>query len=97
MLLFFHFFYEITPNSHSVRQTPGVTILDVDPGVSTNRTVLTFVGGPDAVVNGAFNLAKKALVCFLFFLLLTRFSFLIFGFIILTVFLFLFFFFLGID
>jgi len=31
----------------------GVTVLDVDPGASTNRTVVTFVGGPDDVVEAA--------------------------------------------
>jgi glutamate formiminotransferase/formiminotetrahydrofolate cyclodeaminase len=32
--------------------------LDVDPGESTNRTVYTFVGTPEAVVDGALNAAK---------------------------------------
>ncbi len=31
----------------------GVTVLDVDPGAATNRTVVTFVGEPEAVVEGA--------------------------------------------
>lgn len=44
----------------AVRSVPGVTLLDVDPGKSTNRTVFTFVGDPDAVVEGAFQFAKKA-------------------------------------
>lgn len=35
-------------------------MLGVDPGYSTNRTVYTFVGTPDAVVEGAFNAAKVA-------------------------------------
>jgi glutamate formiminotransferase/formiminotetrahydrofolate cyclodeaminase len=39
---------------------PGVTLLNVDPGVETNRTVITFVGEPDAVVEGAFRLIRKA-------------------------------------
>jgi glutamate formiminotransferase/formiminotetrahydrofolate cyclodeaminase len=39
---------------------PGVTLLNVDPGVETNRTVITFVGDPDAVLEGAFQLIKKA-------------------------------------
>lgn len=43
-----------------VRQTPGCSVLDVDPGKTTNRTVLTFVGNAEAVVNGAFNLVKAA-------------------------------------
>ncbi len=38
----------------------GVTLLDVDPGADTNRTVITFVGDPDAVVEGAFRLIRKA-------------------------------------
>ncbi|XP_054168271.1 formimidoyltransferase-cyclodeaminase-like [Oppia nitens] len=44
----------------AIRTTDGVTLLDVDPGQSTNRTVYTFVGSPDAVVNGALNGAKVA-------------------------------------
>ena len=32
---------------------PGVTLLDVDPGAATNRTVVTFVGDPDSVVEAA--------------------------------------------
>lgn len=44
----------------AISTTPGCTLLDVDPGASTNRTVYTFVGDPDSVVNGAFNAAKKA-------------------------------------
>ncbi|MBN1826479.1 MAG: glutamate formimidoyltransferase [Candidatus Eisenbacteria bacterium] len=38
----------------------GVTVLDVDPGQATNRTVITFVGSPDQVVEGAFLLIRKA-------------------------------------
>jgi glutamate formiminotransferase / formiminotetrahydrofolate cyclodeaminase len=44
----------------AVRKTPGVTLLDVDPGKSTNRTVFTFVGDENSVVEGAFNFAKTA-------------------------------------
>jgi glutamate formiminotransferase / formiminotetrahydrofolate cyclodeaminase len=44
----------------AIRQTPGVTLLDVDPGKSTNRTVYTFVGSPGAVVEGALNSARVA-------------------------------------
>jgi len=39
---------------------PGVTLLNVDPGADTNRTVITFVGEPDAVIEGAFQLIRKA-------------------------------------
>ena len=37
----------------------GVTLLNVDPGSDTNRTVITFVGGPDAVLEAAFRLVQK--------------------------------------
>ncbi|MCB9166598.1 MAG: glutamate formimidoyltransferase [Flavobacteriales bacterium] len=38
----------------------GVRLLDIDPGKATNRTVITFVGPPEAVVEAAFLLVKKA-------------------------------------
>jgi glutamate formiminotransferase/formiminotetrahydrofolate cyclodeaminase len=38
----------------------GVTLLDVDPGADTNRTVITIAGSPDAVVEGAFQLIRKS-------------------------------------
>jgi len=44
----------------SIRNTDGCTLLDVDPGRSTNRTVYTYVGSPEAVVNGAINSARTA-------------------------------------
>lgn len=44
----------------SIRKTAGCSLLDVDPGKSTNRTVYTFVGSPEAVVEGALNSAKVA-------------------------------------
>lgn len=46
--------------AEAIRNTPGCTLLDVDPGKSTNRTVYTFVGEPKAVVEGALNAAKVA-------------------------------------
>lgn len=46
--------------SRAIRETPGCTLLDVDPGKSTNRTVYTFVGDPDAVVEGALASARVA-------------------------------------
>ena len=39
---------------------PGVTVLDVDPGAETNRTVITFVGDPEAVLEGAWQLICAA-------------------------------------
>ncbi len=44
----------------AIRETEGCQLLDVDPGASTNRTVFTFVGDPDSVVEGALNAAKVA-------------------------------------
>ena len=38
----------------AIAEVDGVELLDVDPGRATNRTVVTFVGPPDAVVEGAF-------------------------------------------
>jgi len=38
----------------------GVKLLDVDPGNATNRTVITFVGEPEQVIDAAFLLVKKA-------------------------------------
>ncbi len=37
-----------------------VKVLDVDPGQATNRTVVTFVGSPEAVLDAAFQGARKA-------------------------------------
>ncbi len=44
----------------AVERVEGVKLLDVDPGVTTNRTVVTFVGEPEAVVEAAFQAVKKA-------------------------------------
>ncbi|MDP8321293.1 MAG: glutamate formimidoyltransferase [Candidatus Stygibacter australis] len=44
----------------SINTVKGVTLLDVDPGESTNRTVFTMVGSPDLVVDAAFEAIKKA-------------------------------------
>lgn len=44
----------------AIRQTAGCQVLDVDPGASTNRTVYTFVGDPEAVVEGALAAAAVA-------------------------------------
>ena len=43
-----------------VNQVEGVKLLDVDPGKSTNRTVITFVGPPETIGEAAFQLIKKA-------------------------------------
>ncbi len=43
-----------------VEKVKGVMLLDVDPGASTNRTVITFAGEPEAVLEAAFLLIRKA-------------------------------------
>ena len=43
-----------------IETVPGVKLLDVDPGESTNRTVVTFLGAPDAVKEAAFRAIAKA-------------------------------------
>jgi glutamate formiminotransferase/formiminotetrahydrofolate cyclodeaminase len=43
-----------------IEQVEGVRLLDTDPGKGTNRTVVTFVGSPDAVCEAAFRAVKKA-------------------------------------
>lgn len=43
-----------------IEQVEGVKLLNVDPGKATNRTVVTFVGSPEAVVEAAFLAVKKA-------------------------------------
>ncbi len=47
----------ITAEIEAVR---GVTLLDVDPGADTNRTVVTFVGAPESVLEAAFRAGKRA-------------------------------------
>ena len=44
----------------SIRACDGVELLDVDPGESTNRTVVTFVGAPDDVAEAAFQATATA-------------------------------------
>lgn len=44
----------------AIEAVDGVKLLDVDPGEATNRTVVTFVGEPDAVVEAAYRSVKKA-------------------------------------
>ena len=46
--------------TETIEAVEGVKLLDVDPGEATNRTVVTFVGSPDCVVEAAFQAVKKA-------------------------------------
>src|SRR5436190_16400534 len=48
---------QITDQIESVE---GVKLLNVDPGKATNRTVVTFVGPPQAVIDAAFLAIRKA-------------------------------------
>ncbi|HEV7781223.1 MAG TPA: glutamate formimidoyltransferase [Chitinophagaceae bacterium] len=43
-----------------IETVEGVRLLNVDPGKATNRTVVTFVGNPEAVIEAAFLAIKKA-------------------------------------
>ena len=43
-----------------IKKVSNVQLLDVDPGKATNRTVVTFVGHPDDVIEAAFMAVKKA-------------------------------------
>jgi glutamate formiminotransferase/formiminotetrahydrofolate cyclodeaminase len=43
-----------------IEAVEGVMLLDVDPGKATNRTVVTFVGNPDSVIEAAYQAIKKA-------------------------------------
>lgn len=46
--------------THEIESIEGVRLLNVDPGKATNRTVVTFVGTPQAVIDAAFLAIKKA-------------------------------------
>ncbi len=46
--------------TRQIEEVEGVDLLDVDPGQATNRTVVTFVGTPDEVLEAAFRAVRKA-------------------------------------
>lgn len=46
--------------AQAIRQVEGVNLLHVDPGFDANRTVMTFVGSPQAVIEAAFQSIKTA-------------------------------------
>lgn len=46
--------------TNAIESVEGIKLLNVDPGAATNRTVVTFVGEPEAVVEAAFRAVKKA-------------------------------------
>mgnify|MGYP001035702806 FL=1 len=43
-----------------IEAVPGITLLNIDPGTDINRTVVTFVGSPEAVAEAAFQAIAKA-------------------------------------
>ena len=44
----------------TIEAVSGVRLLNVDPGYATNRTVVTFAGEPEVVIEAAFQAIKKA-------------------------------------
>src|SRR5215471_3137964 len=46
--------------TNQIEAVDGVRLLNVDPGKATNRTVVTIVGSPEAVIEAAFRAIKKA-------------------------------------
>lgn len=46
--------------AEAIRAVEGANLLDVDPGKSTNRTVFTFVGEPEPILEAAFQAIRKA-------------------------------------
>src|SRR5437870_13787274 len=44
----------------AIASVDGVSLLDVDPGVTTNRTAVTFVGSPEAAAESALRGIQKA-------------------------------------
>ena len=51
---------KINALTREIASTPQVKLLDVDPGETTNRTVVTMIGAPDAVKEAAFKAIRKA-------------------------------------
>jgi len=47
--------------TNEIEAVEGVKLIDVDPGKATNRTVVTFVGTPDEVIEAAFRATRKAM------------------------------------
>lgn len=50
----------ISQITDAIRSVDGINLLDVDPGKATNRTVVTYVGSPEATAEAAFRSIKKA-------------------------------------
>ena len=52
--------HKIKQITDQIEKTKGVRLLNVDPGKDTNRTVVTFVGDPESVIEAAFRAIRKA-------------------------------------
>src|SRR3990167_7684789 len=46
--------------ANAAAEVEGCTLLDIDPGADTNRTVITLAGSPEAVLEGAFRLISAS-------------------------------------
>ena len=46
--------------AEAISEVSGIRILDIDPGAAANRTVITFIGSPEAVAEAAFRGVEKA-------------------------------------
>ena len=53
--------------SDVVEKIDDVRLLNVDPGKATNRTVITFIGEPEAILEAAFGLIKKITKVYYFY------------------------------
>jgi len=51
---------KIAAITREIEAVSGISLLDVDPGESTNRTVVTFIGPPEEAVEAAFRAIRKA-------------------------------------
>ena len=61
LLVFITVIFQVIESiANAIAHTDGCSLLDVDPGMSTNRTVYTFVGSPEAVIEGAMSAARAA-------------------------------------
>ena len=52
--------YIIDQITDAMKTVEGISVIDVDPGKATNRTVVTMVGEPEPICEAAFRAVKKA-------------------------------------
>ena len=58
--------------TNEIEAVEGCKLIDVDPGKATNRTVVTFVGTPDEVIEAAFRATAQPMFALLFLLLTSQ-------------------------